>query len=54
MDIFKSPWKPSTIPDPLLSLSNSQRSEKKDALMDRYCLEGLNKNLFDVEKDPKS
>lgn len=48
MDIFRSPWKSPTMGDPVLTLSNSHVHEKKDWNVDRYCLEGLNKNLFGV------
>lgn len=56
MDIFKSPWKSSIISDPIISLSNSQsqKYERKDSFTDRYCLEGLSKNLFQIENDNQS
>lgn len=54
MDIFKSPWKTLGINDPIVSLSNSQRCEKKETLVDRYCLDGLCKNLFHAENNGKN
>jgi|688.fasta_scaffold304464_1 hypothetical protein len=48
MDIFKSPWKTSIIPDPIVSLSNSKIIDRREMSADRFCTDSLKKNLFNI------